>query len=163
RCSMPPPERDRAVLLVILLASIVMAIHLGGRIFGNNDEARFPLLAQAALERGEWFFPRINGAVYHTKPLLLAWLIAVLSLPLRGGRYVPPGRPRLLRVRGGGILDQGRAGAAAPRARARVRVPGRARHAVAPGALAPRASARRAAHRAVVAPARGPGPRGDAL
>jgi 4-amino-4-deoxy-L-arabinose transferase-like glycosyltransferase len=78
---MPRPERDRAVIGVVLLAALVMLVHLGARIFGNNDEARFPLLAQAALERGEWFFPRINGVVYHTKPLLLAWLIAAVSLP----------------------------------------------------------------------------------
>jgi 4-amino-4-deoxy-L-arabinose transferase-like glycosyltransferase len=78
---MARPEGDRAVLAVVLLASLLMLVHLGGRTFGNNDEARFPLLAQAVLERGEWFFPRINGVVYHTKPLLLAWLIAVVSLP----------------------------------------------------------------------------------
>src|SRR6185436_15220296 len=82
RSSMPRPERDRAVIGVGLLAALVMLVHLGARIFGNNDEARFPLLAQAALERGEWFFPRINGVVYHTKPLLLAWLIAAASLPV---------------------------------------------------------------------------------
>lgn len=63
-------------------AIVMMGVDLGARIFGTNDEARFPLLAQAVLEQGEWFFPRINGVVYHTKPLLLPWLIAAVSAPL---------------------------------------------------------------------------------
>jgi len=54
---------------------------LGRRILTTNDEARFPLLAQDILSRGDWFFPTLNGAVYHNKPILLAWLIALVSWP----------------------------------------------------------------------------------
>jgi 4-amino-4-deoxy-L-arabinose transferase-like glycosyltransferase len=79
---MSRPERRLVSLGIGLAACLLMLVDLGARIFGTNDEARFPLLAQAVLERGEWFFPRINGVVYHTKPLLLAWLIAGASAPL---------------------------------------------------------------------------------
>src|SRR5205823_7692070 len=38
-------------------------------------------LAQDMLSRGAWMFPRLNGAVYSSKPPLLAWLIALASWP----------------------------------------------------------------------------------
>src|SRR5262252_6011064 len=34
------------------------------------------------LARGAWFFPSLNGVVYHSKPLLQAWLIALCSRPV---------------------------------------------------------------------------------
>ena len=64
------------------LASIVLVgMDLGRRILGNNDEARFAALGQSVLERGEWLFPRIGEDVYFNKPLLLAWLIGLVSWP----------------------------------------------------------------------------------
>ena len=60
----------------------MVGIDLGRRILTTNDEARFPLLAQDILTRGDWLFPILNGSVYHNKPILLAWLIAVVSWPL---------------------------------------------------------------------------------
>jgi len=74
----------RPVIGVTLLASALALIDLGRRILATNDEARFPLLAQDMIGRGDWFFPRLNGVVYHAKPLLQAWLIALFSWP--GGR-----------------------------------------------------------------------------
>jgi 4-amino-4-deoxy-L-arabinose transferase-like glycosyltransferase/protein-S-isoprenylcysteine O-methyltransferase Ste14/membrane-associated phospholipid phosphatase len=64
------------------LAVLLVTTDLGGRIFQNNDEARFPLLARDILEHGNWVLPTINGAVYYNKPPLLAWLIALVSWPL---------------------------------------------------------------------------------
>jgi 4-amino-4-deoxy-L-arabinose transferase-like glycosyltransferase len=66
---------------IALAASVLFGIELGVRVFGNNDEARFPLLAQDIVARGDWLWPRLNGAAYYNKPPLLAWLIALLSWP----------------------------------------------------------------------------------
>src|SRR5262245_18060868 len=67
---------------ITLLATGLMMVDLGRRILATNDEARFALLGQDMLSRGAWFFPQLNGAVYHTKPLLQAWLIALFSWPV---------------------------------------------------------------------------------
>jgi 4-amino-4-deoxy-L-arabinose transferase-like glycosyltransferase len=72
----------RALAWVVGGAAVLVAIDLGRRILANNDEARFPLLAQDILQRGDWLFPTLNGTVYHNKPLLLAWLIALASWPV---------------------------------------------------------------------------------
>jgi len=76
-------SRDwRALSWVIGGAAVLVAVDLGRRILTNNDEARFPLLAQDILARSDWLFPTLNGPVYHNKPILLAWLIALASWPL---------------------------------------------------------------------------------
>jgi 4-amino-4-deoxy-L-arabinose transferase-like glycosyltransferase len=61
--------------LVLLLATT----DLGRRTFTNNDEARFPVLAQQMIESGQWLLPSLNGAPYVNKPPLLAWLIVLVS------------------------------------------------------------------------------------
>lgn len=73
---------SRPVLGITLLATAVVLVDLGRRILATNDEARFALLGQDMLTRGAWFFPQLNGAVYHAKPLLQAWLIALCSWPV---------------------------------------------------------------------------------
>ena len=75
-------EDWRALFWVAGGAAVMIGIDLGRRILTTNDEARFPLLAQDVLNRGDWLFPILNGSVYHNKPILLAWLIAVVSWPL---------------------------------------------------------------------------------
>jgi hypothetical protein len=67
---------------IALLATALGLVDLGRRILATNDEARFALLAQDMLTRGAWFFPELNGVVYHSKPLLQAWLIALCSWPV---------------------------------------------------------------------------------
>ena len=75
--------RDRRALLwVVGGAAVMVGVDLGRRILTSNDEARFPLLAQDILTRSDWLFPALNGTVYHNKPLLLAWLITLVSWPL---------------------------------------------------------------------------------
>jgi 4-amino-4-deoxy-L-arabinose transferase-like glycosyltransferase len=64
-----------------VVAAALLAIGLGARVFTNNDEARFPMLAADILVRGDWLWPRLNGAGYYNKPPLLAWLIALCSWP----------------------------------------------------------------------------------
>lgn len=72
----------RPVVGVALVAALVLGAGLGGRVLGNNDEARFAVLAQDILARGHWTFPELNGVAYYNKPVLLAWLIAAVSWPL---------------------------------------------------------------------------------
>jgi 4-amino-4-deoxy-L-arabinose transferase-like glycosyltransferase len=61
--------------------SALASLDLGVRIFANNDEARFPVLAAGLLRGGSWFPPALNGTAYLAKPPLLAWLIAACSWP----------------------------------------------------------------------------------
>ena len=75
-------EDRRALLWVVGGAAVMVGVDLGRRILTTNDEARFPLLAQDILTRGDWLFPILNGIVYHNKPILLAWLIALVSWPV---------------------------------------------------------------------------------
>ena len=75
-------EDRRALLWVVGGAVVMVGVDLGRRILTTNDEARFPLLAQDILTRGDWLFPILNGSVYHNKPILLAWLIALVSWPV---------------------------------------------------------------------------------
>jgi 4-amino-4-deoxy-L-arabinose transferase-like glycosyltransferase len=65
-----------------VVAAALLAVGLGARVFTNNDEARFPMLAGDILARGDWLWPRLNGAGYYNKPPLLAWLIALCSWPV---------------------------------------------------------------------------------
>ena len=75
-------RQDRhALLWVVGGAAVMVGVDLGRRILTTNDEARFPLLAQDILNRGDWLFPILNGSVYHNKPILVAWLIALVSWP----------------------------------------------------------------------------------
>lgn len=66
---------------IALAAAGLIGLDLGVRALTTNDLARFPLLAQDILARGDWLRPRLNGAGYFNKPPLLAWLIALASWP----------------------------------------------------------------------------------
>lgn len=66
---------------IALAAAVLLGVELGARVFTSNDEARFPLLAQDILTRGDWLWPQLNGVGYFNKPPLLAWLIALVSWP----------------------------------------------------------------------------------
>jgi 4-amino-4-deoxy-L-arabinose transferase-like glycosyltransferase/protein-S-isoprenylcysteine O-methyltransferase Ste14/membrane-associated phospholipid phosphatase len=77
-----PDRRVLEGLGIAALAVVLVTTDLGGRIFQNNDEARFPLLARDILEHGNWVLPTLNGALYYNKPPLLAWLIALVSWPV---------------------------------------------------------------------------------
>jgi 4-amino-4-deoxy-L-arabinose transferase-like glycosyltransferase len=72
-------RRVAGMLLVGAVALLLTTTDLGRRTFTNNDEARFPVLAQQMIESGQWLLPSLNGSPYVNKPPLLAWLIALLS------------------------------------------------------------------------------------
>jgi len=69
-------------VIVGAVAALMAVFDLGAVVFATNDEARFPLLARDILTRGDVWFPHLNGVVYQNKPLLLAWLIALVSWPI---------------------------------------------------------------------------------
>jgi 4-amino-4-deoxy-L-arabinose transferase-like glycosyltransferase len=72
---------SRHLLWIAAAAPLMAGVELGRRIFANNDDARFAVLAQDVLSHGLRFFPELNGAPYYNKPALLAWLIALASWP----------------------------------------------------------------------------------
>jgi len=72
---------SRHLLWIAAAAPVMAGVELGRRIFANNDDARFAVLAQDVLSQGLRFFPELNGAPYYNKPALLAWLIALVSWP----------------------------------------------------------------------------------
>jgi 4-amino-4-deoxy-L-arabinose transferase-like glycosyltransferase/membrane-associated phospholipid phosphatase len=68
--------------LAWVCAVVLAAIDVGARTLTNNDEARFPVLAQFILGGGDWLVPSLNGVPYVNKPPLLAWVIAAASWPI---------------------------------------------------------------------------------
>jgi 4-amino-4-deoxy-L-arabinose transferase-like glycosyltransferase len=67
----------------LVLAVVVFGGSLGRRHLYDSDEARFALLAQDILARGDWLLPRLRGEPYMNKPPLFIWLIALVSRPGR--------------------------------------------------------------------------------
>lgn len=72
---------SRHLLWIAAAAPVMAGVELGRRIFANNDDARFAVLAQDVFSQGLRFFPELNGAPYYNKPALLAWLMALVSWP----------------------------------------------------------------------------------
>lgn len=70
---------QRHLAWIALAAVLLVATDLGARVLATNDDARFPLLGEDILRQGHWLWPELNGVVYHNKPPLLAWLIALAS------------------------------------------------------------------------------------
>lgn len=69
------------VAMVLLLATVLVAVPAGRRPFWSSDEARPALLARDILEHGSWLVPTLRERLYLNKPQLYFWSIAVLSLP----------------------------------------------------------------------------------
>ena len=71
------------VLAGLALALVIFGGSLGRRHLYDSDEARFALLAQDILTRGDWLLPRLRGEPYMNRPPLFIWLIVLVSLPGR--------------------------------------------------------------------------------
>jgi len=67
--------------LLLSVSALLFFFDFGARVLASNDEARFPVLAQDILARGDWLLPRLNGTPHLNKPPLSAWLIALASWP----------------------------------------------------------------------------------
>lgn len=71
----PFPWRDVLVLSLVGLALI--GAGLGLRDPWPADEPRFASLARDMVASGDWLFPHVGGDLYHDKPPLYFWLLAV--------------------------------------------------------------------------------------
>jgi 4-amino-4-deoxy-L-arabinose transferase-like glycosyltransferase len=69
------------ILGVVLLSAIVIAVPAGRRPFWSSDEARYAILGQDVLERGQWLVARLRDQPYLNKPQLFFWTVALVSLP----------------------------------------------------------------------------------
>jgi 4-amino-4-deoxy-L-arabinose transferase-like glycosyltransferase len=76
--------RLQATLLVAAVAALLVLPPLGQRVLAPSDEARFVLYARDVLERQAPFDVQVRAKLFREKPPLLAWLIALASVP--GGR-----------------------------------------------------------------------------
>ncbi len=83
-CSEGRTTSARFVCLAVLVVALLVLPTLGQRVIQAADEARFPLLARDMLERGVWFNAQVRGRVFHEKPPLYPWAIAVLA-KVQGG------------------------------------------------------------------------------
>ncbi|MBI2159065.1 MAG: hypothetical protein HYU25_01520 [Candidatus Rokubacteria bacterium] len=54
----------RHLLWIAAAAPVMAGVELGRRIFANNDDARFAVLARGVLSQGVRFFPELDGAPY---------------------------------------------------------------------------------------------------
>jgi len=57
--------------------ALLVATGVGLRDPWPADEPRFALIARDMVGSGDWLFPRIGGDLYHDKPPLFLWLLAV--------------------------------------------------------------------------------------
>ena len=63
---------SRHLVWIAAAAPLMVGLELGRRIFANNDDARFAVLAQDVLAHGLRVFPELNGVPYYNKPAPLA-------------------------------------------------------------------------------------------
>ena len=74
--------RPAAWLLgVLVLSAIVITVPAGRRPLWSSDEARYALLGQDVLERGQWLVAQLRDQPYLNKPQLFFWTVAVVSMP----------------------------------------------------------------------------------
>jgi 4-amino-4-deoxy-L-arabinose transferase-like glycosyltransferase len=77
-------SRVQGALLVAAFTALLVLPSLGQRILAPSDEARFVLYARDVLQNQAPFDVHVRAKLFREKPPLLAWLIALASLP--GGR-----------------------------------------------------------------------------
>lgn len=90
-----PRDDRRALLLLLLLATVLFGAGIGLRDPWPADEPRFALVARQMVESGQWLFPVRGGELYPDKPPLFMWAIA-LFLKLTGSLRVAFLLPSLL-------------------------------------------------------------------
>ncbi len=73
--------RINTTLSIILLAFILLIPWLGKKDFYTRGEPREALVMQNILETGNWVLPSGYGGVVPSKPPLMHWLSAAMSLP----------------------------------------------------------------------------------
>jgi len=64
---------------LLLLASCILFINIGGWELCNPDEPRYAQVAREMLDTGNYIVPRLGAELYSKKPPLFFWLIALSS------------------------------------------------------------------------------------
>lgn len=72
------------IVTIFLICCILFFLGLGKRGLWVPDETRYVAVAKEIAESNDWITLRLNGNIYHEKPPVFFWLIAVFSL-LFGG------------------------------------------------------------------------------
>ena len=79
--SAPPRGLTRPWQLGLLLGvgALLLSFDWGVHVLGNNDEARYPMLARDIFARGDWLYPQLSGITHLNKSPLYAWLVVLAS------------------------------------------------------------------------------------
>jgi 4-amino-4-deoxy-L-arabinose transferase-like glycosyltransferase len=64
----------RDLFLLAVLAAVLFTAWLGARDLWNPNEPLYGQAVAEMAERGDWFVPTVNGAVFDEKPILYFWL-----------------------------------------------------------------------------------------
>jgi 4-amino-4-deoxy-L-arabinose transferase-like glycosyltransferase len=65
------------VVLIIALGLLLYSYNISGWDLWNPDEPRYAQVAKEMAETGKWMLPHLNGNVYHEKPPLVFWMVAL--------------------------------------------------------------------------------------
>jgi 4-amino-4-deoxy-L-arabinose transferase-like glycosyltransferase len=65
------------VVLIIGLGLLLYSYNISGWDLWNPDEPRYAQVAKEMAETGKWMLPHLNGNVYHEKPPLVFWMVAL--------------------------------------------------------------------------------------
>src|SRR2546425_4548078 len=89
---------------------MIVATPAGRRPLWSSDEARFPLLAQDALDHGRWLVAELRGQHYLNKPQLFFWAVAAAAVPFGRVTEVSASIPALVSSVAGvaGVIAVGR-------------------------------------------------------
>jgi 4-amino-4-deoxy-L-arabinose transferase-like glycosyltransferase len=71
--SMHTPRRQQALL--VLAATLVFFVNLGGARLWDDDEPKNAQCAREMLAAGDWVVPLFNGGLRYDKPVLVYWLM----------------------------------------------------------------------------------------
>ncbi|HEV3343095.1 MAG TPA: glycosyltransferase family 39 protein [Pirellulales bacterium] len=70
---MHTPGRQQALL--VLAATLIFFVHLGGARLWDDDEPKNAQCAREMLAAGDWVVPLFNGGLRYDKPVLVYWLM----------------------------------------------------------------------------------------
>lgn len=68
----------RLLVLLMVIATVILAAGLGLRDPWPADEPRFALIARDMAEGGGWLLPKVGGALYPDKPPLHFWMVGAI-------------------------------------------------------------------------------------
>jgi 4-amino-4-deoxy-L-arabinose transferase-like glycosyltransferase len=66
----------RPTLVVLVAATVALAVGISPTPLWDEDEARFAAIARTMVETGDWVVPMFNGTLAVDKPVLMHWCMA---------------------------------------------------------------------------------------